>query len=340
MRLREALVWTGFYLAAVIALHTVAMVTLESMAVVDALWLTLTTLTTVGYGDLSASTPAGRAATVLLLYVGGIFVVAKLAGDYFDFRAMRRDAMKKGDWTWSHLSGHIVIVGSERESLDHLTRLATELETERATSGRDKVLITADYADGLPAQLENLGIRFVHGRGANPDLLADAGTAAAETVIVLAWNEADAGSDGRSFDVIHRIRELTQDAVVLAECVDDNNRDRLRRAGANVVMRPVRAYPEMIVGAIVDPGIVAVLENMFTAAEEHLMALAGDVQGTWAEIVSAYVAADRGIPIGYRERRSGRIVTAPPAAAAVDAEALYLVAREGKQRVRDSRRQR
>lgn len=336
-RLRSALVRTGLCLAAISGAHAVAMVALEGMAGTDALWLTLTTVTTVGYGDLSASTLAGRAATVVLLYAGGIFVAAKLAGDYFDYRSAQKEAMKKGNWNWSDLGGHIVIIGPEQVSLDHMCRLVSELDSERTTAGRQKVLITPAYEQGLPPQLENLGIRFVHGTGGSPDLLGNAGVDSADFVIVLSWEEDDSDSDGRTFDTVHRIRECTERAVVLAECVSDDNRTRLRRAGANVVMRPVRAYPEMIVGAMVDAGLVEVLENLFTAAEEHLMALDAEASGTWADIVAEHVAADRGIPIAYRERGTGRVVTAPKASTRVEADALYLVSREGKQRMRNSR---
>ena len=75
------------YLAAIFVTHVIAMVGFEGMAVHDAVWLTLTTVTTVGYGDLFAATPLGRASTVVLLYVGGIFVLAKAAGDYFEYRS-------------------------------------------------------------------------------------------------------------------------------------------------------------------------------------------------------------------------------------------------------------
>ena len=60
------------WLTAIVCLHVVAMNQLEGLALHDALWLTLTTATTVGYGDLSPSTLWGRLATVILIYGGGI----------------------------------------------------------------------------------------------------------------------------------------------------------------------------------------------------------------------------------------------------------------------------
>tara|TARA_E500000331_G_C17096261_1_gene643343 strand:+ start:182 stop:550 length:369 start_codon:yes stop_codon:yes gene_type:complete len=80
----------------------------------DGIWLTITSLTTVVYGDLSAARWKGQTATALIIYFGGIFVAGKFAGDFFDYRSARRAAMKLGDWNYPNLTHHIVVLGSER----------------------------------------------------------------------------------------------------------------------------------------------------------------------------------------------------------------------------------
>ena len=55
-------------LAGLIAVHASAMVYFEGFSPGDALWLSITTATTVGYGDLSAGTWQGRLITVICIY--------------------------------------------------------------------------------------------------------------------------------------------------------------------------------------------------------------------------------------------------------------------------------
>ena len=59
------LVKLSFLLAALVLIHTVAMIYLEDMHFGDALWLSITTVTTVGYGESNPiadnSTREGRA---------------------------------------------------------------------------------------------------------------------------------------------------------------------------------------------------------------------------------------------------------------------------------------
>ena len=96
-------------LVGVAVANTVAMMIFEGLNLADAIWLTLTTMTTVGYGDMSAESPMGRFATIVLMYGIGIFLLAQVAGEWIDFRIHRRERMRKGLWRWN-MKDHVLIV--------------------------------------------------------------------------------------------------------------------------------------------------------------------------------------------------------------------------------------
>ena len=54
-------------LASLVLAHIVAMMVFEGLSLWDAIWLTMTTMTTVGYGDISASSFFGRLSTIILM---------------------------------------------------------------------------------------------------------------------------------------------------------------------------------------------------------------------------------------------------------------------------------
>ena len=70
-----------------IGLHVVAMMAFEGLGLGDAIWLTFTTITTTGYGDFSAKTHAGRASTIALIYLSGIFMLTQAGAAFFELRA-------------------------------------------------------------------------------------------------------------------------------------------------------------------------------------------------------------------------------------------------------------
>ena len=45
------------------------------------------------------------------MYVFGIFLLAQIAGEWFDYRLDRKEKMRKGQWSWN-MNDHIVIINT------------------------------------------------------------------------------------------------------------------------------------------------------------------------------------------------------------------------------------
>ncbi|MEM7408591.1 MAG: ion channel [Pseudomonadota bacterium] len=331
-RLDDSLWRTALYLAAIFCAHTVAMVTLESMPLGDALWLTLTTATTVGYGDVSASTLWGRVATATLLYAGGIFVLAKLAGDYFEYRAERRERMVRGEWEWG-MRDHIVIINApELTPVQYFQRLIEQFRASPRFAETPIQILTDHFPNGLPAGLTNYP-DVVHYHGlphSEADLLA-VEVCDAVGIVVLSASEHDAACDAQTFDTLHRLRALGTTAPVLAESVRDENRARLHSAGANAVIRPVRAYPGMVVRGLGSPGVEQVMEELFRSGGGEYRRFVVDVEDVvWHEVVTALLSRDLGTAVAYEDRHGNGIQTSPPAAARIGASAVFVLTRSAE----------
>ena len=111
----------------------------------------------------------------------------------------------------------------------------------------------------------------------------------------------------------------------IAECVDDNNRQRVETAGSILVLRPERAYPEMIIGGLLNPGFTTILGNFFTGERERIATEVNGKRGLWVDIVSEHTRTNLGAPIAYRDADTGKIVTAPPGDANITADAIFLL---------------
>jgi voltage-gated potassium channel len=301
------------------------MMALEGLTFGEGVWLTFTTITTTGYGDFSAKTAAGRAATIVLIYLSGIFLLTQAGSAFFELRTLRRERMRRGEWRWN-LRDHIVFINApEAEPGDYLRRLLDQLQRSHAGFSRVPALVlTEGFSEGLPANLEDdPQIAHVRGRFDDPAALHAAAIDQAATVVILAEREGDRISDSHTFDVIHRLRDRGIKARIIAECVDDRNRDRLKRAGANAVVRPLRGYPEMIVRAIVAPGSERIIEQIFSSEGEECLRYPVAIETMpWSQVVRRVLEADYGTPIGYADAE-GQLHTNSSPSAPVSARPLH-----------------
>lgn len=307
--------------------HTVAITWFEGLEPGEALWLTLTTITTVGYGDFSATSSWGRISTVLLLYLFGITLLATVASDYIDFRISRKERMRTGQWRWK-MRNHIVFINSPKNNGEqYFIRIVSQLREHPDYSHTDILLLTPAFPVGLPHALSELGVVHVTGSPDTLDDLNQAGVQDSRHVVVLAEDEYDHRSDSHTFAVVHRLMELGVASRTLAECVLDENRDRIRALGVQTSLRPIRSYPEIIVRAITAPGTEVVLEDLFTYGGDHPRRFNLAISGTrWADIVSRLSLADLGTPIAY-VTRANAVMVHPHGRETIEAIALIVIVR-------------
>lgn len=325
--LRRRLVYALCWLLALSALHVLAMMVFEGMGLGDAIWLTTTTLLTVGYGDLSAATFWGRTATILLLYVVGITLLAKLAGDYIDFRLQRKQEMIQGRWRW-RMKDHVLIINSPDYNPEvYFKRLIRQLRATDEFAEAPVQILTDDFPDGLPAPLRELGVVHYHGETSDQASLEAATAGNARAILLLAKDEYSRVSDSVTVDVLLQMQRLYGNALprTVAELVHGENRPRALQAGADATLRPVRGYPEMLVQAVIAPGVEQLLENMFTVDEDHTRRYAVRVDNaTWSDVVCKVMTAGLGTLMAY-VTDDDEIVCHPPHDHRFSAKALLVL---------------
>jgi voltage-gated potassium channel len=305
--------------------HVTAMLLFEDLTLRQAIWLTLTTLTTVGYGDYSAQSPSGQAATVIFLYFIGIFLLAQIAGEWIDYRIDRKDRMQKGMWRWK-MKDHIVIINTpDTDGERYLHVLVEQIRNTPSLTDCPVQIFSAGFPAGLPVELREMGVVHHHGAPEGRSDLSVVDVEQARFVLVLAVSTSDYRADSLTMDILSQLKEHNTQGHIIAECLQEENRARFRNLGADAVLRPVRAYPEFVVRAMAAPGTEEIIEDLFTHAGAHPRRYDVSIQcKSWGELAARLLRAGLGTPIGYLDHKE-IVVTNPKANMEVEGKAIFLM---------------
>ena len=312
-------------LVGVAVTNIIAMMVFEGLNLSDAIWLTLTTMTTVGYGDMSAETAMGRFATIVLMYGIGIFLLAQIAGEWIDFRINRRERMRKGLWRWN-MKNHIVVVNSpERDGVRYLRLLVEQIRNTPVLEDLPIQVFADSFPDGLPNELSQWGVVQHYGEPEGRESLANVDVEDASFIIVMAVNTHNIRSDSLTLDILDKLSSYELKGHVIAECVQDENRERFLKHGANAVIRPMRAYPELMVRAMAAPGTEVILEDLFDHKGAHPKRYDLEIPAQpWGELAARLLLAGFGTPIGYMDAKQ-TVVTNPDARHQADGTGIFLM---------------
>ncbi|NBC08797.1 MAG: hypothetical protein GVY26_16525 [Bacteroidetes bacterium] len=280
--LRGQIAILGLLFLLLMLLHVLAMMLFEGLSLGDATWLTITTATTVGYGDISAATAAGRLSTALLMYLGGIFILAQLAGLVFEATAEKREQRLYGKLP-INAQGHIVIFGW-REA--YLTDTVRQIRSSIAPLHDADIIIVSDQMTPLPDPLIQQEVRHVVGPIYDSNTLDKAAVRRAATVVISPEQE-DYTADFTTLDLIQRLRAHGVQAPVIAELQDAARTEDARALGATHVQLFNPNYPDMLARSILAPGAEALVEEITKDSKTEMLVLHLPIATTAGEIRKA-----------------------------------------------------
>nr|WP_229649268.1 ion channel [Vibrio splendidus]MCC4880446.1 potassium channel family protein [Vibrio splendidus] len=244
------------------------------------LYFTVITSATVGYGDHFPvhTITQWYVITLMILYLPSrFFYVAGLAGFLFK---NYRDLKRIGRW-FPMLSNHVIIYCNaatiERNNFMWLERFIAESRKTPKFKGHDVLVVNGnqDANDSLihyftEKEHELDGVRFINININENDFFNKIAIEKALRVYVLA-DEMDVSTDSDVFDMVYRIeKETSYDNGVTAELVNDRNRDRIAKLGANVILRPNRSMPEMIIRCTNAPGAAKMIEEIVSSGGDSI----------------------------------------------------------------------
>ncbi len=197
----------------------------EHMPLFEAFYMTIITISTVGYAEIVPLSQAGRALTIIIIILGitivaytiGLLVRAFVEGELAKIVG-RRIVQKQ----ISNLKNHFIVCG--------FGRIGRIMCRELAADNIDFVVIEQD-----PAAIEDIEIQrylYIEMDATSEEALLSAGIMKAKGIATAV------NSDANNVFITMTARSLRPDIFVLARASEEKNEDKLVRAGASRVVSP------------------------------------------------------------------------------------------------------
>jgi voltage-gated potassium channel len=213
-------------LLGVISFGTFGYMLIEESSFIDSLFMTMITITTIGYGEIFPLSTQGRIFTMVLIVLGVgliMFLFTRITEEVVEgnLRTMYgRLSMKK---KVEGLKDHYIICGFGRIG-KVISNLLQEADTPFVVIESNPVVIH---------ELTELGYHFLEGEAANDDILLKAGVKQAKGLVSVVSSNAD------NVYITLSARGLNSDLYIMARSTGaEGGETKLLRAGASQVISP------------------------------------------------------------------------------------------------------
>jgi voltage-gated potassium channel len=289
--------------AVLLVAGTVGYVLIEGWPVVDALYMTVITLTTLGFGEVHPLSTGGRWFTMGLA-LGGVFTfltaattIIALAVSGELWRTFTRSRMER---KLEQISGHVIVCGHGR-----MGRLVVHALTPTQLE-----VVTIDHQPEAIEPARTDGVLALHGDAGSDAVLERAGVRRARALV------AALGSDADNVFLTLSARALNPKLFIVARAVEEATEGKLTRAGANRVISPFSLGGYVAANAILHPTVLDILElanragHLQVQVEEVAVAASSPLCGR--TLGDARLREQPGVLLIAVRRRAGDTIFNPP----------------------------
>jgi voltage-gated potassium channel len=234
-------------LLAITAFGTLGYMVVEDLSFLDALYMTVITVATVGYGEVRPLHPEGRIFTMVLIVTAAstaAYMFTQIAQALVESSLREVLSRRAMDKQIAALANHVILCG--------FGRLGHVVAEEVSRNGVPLLIVESDPA--REPELRESGHPYLIGSAVSDEVLLRAGIARARAIVV------GTGSDSDNVFITLSARELNPGLRIHARGESDTALRRLEQAGAHQVVSAYHMGGSRMANAILRPAVVDFLE--------------------------------------------------------------------------------
>ncbi len=239
IRIKLAICLVLFFLAT----GTVGYAFIDGYSFLDAFYMTVITITTVGYGEIQQLSGAGRIFTIFLI-LSGVGSIAFAAGAFTELiieRSANPNRWKRSmEKKISRLRNHTIICGHGRVG----AAAAEYFQKNHAP------FVVIENSPESTKELRELGHHFIQGDGTREEVLLRAGIKKASSLLAVL------NSDPDNLFTVLTARELNPVLRIIARTEHSSSESRMLRAGADSIISPFVAAGQRVAESLLSKGVL------------------------------------------------------------------------------------
>jgi len=224
---------------------TIGYMVIEGWNFRDSLFMTVTTLTTVGYGEVHDLTPRGEIFTIVLLTLGVgtiLYLLSALAKIVLEGELTQIIGRSRLERKIRYLKDHYIVCG--------FGRMGKTVVKELASNGVDIIIIEKQPVD--TAFKDDFVI--VEGDATKDNVLVQAGIERAYGLVSVLPTDAE------NLFVVLTARGLNPNLLIFTRAGEEGSEEKILRAGADRVVSPYHTGGMRIANMILKPAVVDFIE--------------------------------------------------------------------------------
>jgi voltage-gated potassium channel len=289
---------------------TIGYAVLEGWSLWDGFYMTATTITTVGFGEVHPLSRAGQVFTVCVIVAGvgtAFYAFALLASLVVEGGLHQRLERRRRQHMLEQLRDHFIVCG--------YGRIGSTIAEEFRRQHVPYVVIERD-PERVHEVIEQHGLAVL-ADASSDEVLRRVGIDRARGLI------AAVGTDAENVYAVMAARDIRPDLYIIGRAETEDAERKLLRAGANRVVSPYRIGARELAQTALRPAVVDFFElatrsgNLELAIEQVTIADHSGLVGK--TIMEANVRQRFGLIVVGIQRRAGRMEFNPPADAVMQA---------------------
>ena len=307
---RSALVTALAVLAALVVIGVAGYMTIAGMGLTDALYMTVITLSTVGFREVAPLTGGGKLFTIFLIVSGlglVLYTATVVAQDVVEGGVQRALGRRRVQRQIDRLSDHYIVCGFGR-----MGRIVCKELVAKPVR-----FVVIEHASEALKHIEEEQFLCVEGDATEEESLERAGIRRARGLVSALSKDSD------NVYVVLTARELNPELLIVARAEDDRSETKLVHAGATRVVSPYVIGASRMASALLRPAVLDVIDlathyrSMELKIEELAVAPAGFADGV--SMQDSGLRDTPGLIVIAIKKRNGDMVFNPEAEARIEA---------------------